>query len=239
MKTMRKVVVTALWVLSVAGVCFGASLPLPQYPVLFIHGINSDASTWADLRDLLINHGWTYGGSPRFMKATNPTNDYVTGASAGDFYTMNMSDYADPYRSQNLTFEQQGYELGMVVGRVKAVTGQPKVILVGHSMGGLAARAYLEGLGFWDPARRMSYGNDVANLVTVGTPNLGSPLAEILPYVDALWVSEWFLGISAGSIALAELDPTSSAFNILNNQPLPDGVHYASIVSWSRPALAY
>lgn len=50
---------------------------------------------------------------------------------------------------------------------VLSVTGAPQVILVGHSMGGLACRAYL---------RR--YGNaKVARLITLGSPHHGSHLA--------------------------------------------------------------
>ena len=54
------------------------------------------------------------------------------------------------------------------VARVEAATGQPPV-LVGHSMGGLAIRAWLGGPGA--PAR-------VHHVVTVGTPHRGTWLAR-------------------------------------------------------------
>ncbi len=50
-----------------------------------------------------------------------------------------------------------------------AETGAEKVVLVGHSMGGLAARAYLRRHG----------GNRVAKLITLGTPHHGTRLARI------------------------------------------------------------
>jgi hypothetical protein len=35
----------------------------PAYPVIFIHGINSNANdTWGDFRSDLFANGWTYGG---------------------------------------------------------------------------------------------------------------------------------------------------------------------------------
>lgn len=52
---------------------------------------------------------------------------------------------------------------------VLAATGAPRLILVGHSMGGLVARAYLHRFG----AER------VARLITLGTPHQGSRLAKI------------------------------------------------------------
>ncbi|WP_222424782.1 alpha/beta fold hydrolase [Candidatus Nitrosocosmicus arcticus] len=58
-------------------------------------------------------------------------------------------------------------ELSDQIANVKDQTGQNIVNIVGHSKGGLDARMYL--------------GNnteDVANLVMIGTPNAGSPLAE-------------------------------------------------------------
>jgi triacylglycerol lipase len=147
MRTIRKVTLGFLWVLCAAAtLCSGADLPRPQYPVIFIHGLAADAHLWDDLRDFLASHGWTNGGSPQFVKATYPTNDSVSGVARGTFYTMNMSDSGIPvFKSQTLSFSQQGYEVGKVISKVKSVTGQSKVILVGHSMGGLAARAYVEG----------------------------------------------------------------------------------------------
>lgn len=64
-----------------------------------------------------------------------------------------------------------GYAEGIArrVDEVLAATGAPQLVLVAHSMGGLACRAYL---------RR--YGNDrVAKLVTLGSPHQGTLLAPL------------------------------------------------------------
>lgn len=47
-----------------------------------------------------------------------------------------------------------------------------QVVLVGHSMGGLVCRAYLESVGASD-----SWRENIRALVTLGTPHLGAPLA--------------------------------------------------------------
>jgi uncharacterized alpha/beta hydrolase family protein len=58
-------------------------------------------------------------------------------------------------------------ELSKIIGQIKDETGQNKVNIVGHSKGGLDARVYLA-----------NDTKDVANLVMIGTPNAGSPLAQ-------------------------------------------------------------
>jgi uncharacterized alpha/beta hydrolase family protein len=58
-------------------------------------------------------------------------------------------------------------ELSNIIGQIKKETGQNKVNIVAHSKGGLDARVYLA-----------NNTKDVANLVMIGTPNAGSPLAE-------------------------------------------------------------
>jgi pimeloyl-ACP methyl ester carboxylesterase len=58
-------------------------------------------------------------------------------------------------------------ELSKIIGQIKEETGQTKVNIVGHSKGGLDARVYLA-----------NNTKDVANLIMIGTPNAGSPLAQ-------------------------------------------------------------
>jgi pimeloyl-ACP methyl ester carboxylesterase len=77
-----------------------------------------------------------------------------------------------------ITFEQSDDKCGSVIDHAKELnnrvrqiqnmTGSKQVNIVGHSKGGLDARVYL------------AYGtNAVANLIMIGTPNDGSPIAEI------------------------------------------------------------
>ena len=78
---------------------------------------------------------------------------------------------------------KQGYALGKMIGEVLAFTGASKVILVAHSMGGLAIREYLQRTidgtdstnhKWWvNPSDNIN-GHKVARVVTIGTPHLGS-----------------------------------------------------------------
>jgi triacylglycerol esterase/lipase EstA (alpha/beta hydrolase family) len=58
---------------------------------------------------------------------------------------------------------------GAAVDALREATGAGRVVVVAHSMGGLAARAYLRARG----------GEKVARLITVGTPHRGSEHARL------------------------------------------------------------
>jgi pimeloyl-ACP methyl ester carboxylesterase len=59
-------------------------------------------------------------------------------------------------------------DLSQIVQDVKSWTLNGQVNIVGHSIGGLDARVYLDKSGT----------HDVANLIMIGTPNGGDPLAN-------------------------------------------------------------
>jgi triacylglycerol esterase/lipase EstA (alpha/beta hydrolase family) len=82
----------------------------------------------------------------------------------GPVYTVN---YGPPLGD----IEGFARQLAAKIDAVCAATGAGRVALVGHSMGGLVARAYLR-----------QFGSDrVARLVTIGTPHHGSMLAWSFP----------------------------------------------------------
>jgi pimeloyl-ACP methyl ester carboxylesterase len=63
-------------------------------------------------------------------------------------------------------------DLGDHLERICQQTGHDRVHVVGHSLGGLIARYYVQRLGGYDR---------VESLVTLGTPHSGSVLAHVLP----------------------------------------------------------
>ncbi len=75
-----------------------------------------------------------------------------------------------------------------------AATGAPRVVLVGHSMGGLVARAWM---------RR--YGTDrVARVVTLGSPHHGTALARFGPGINAVQMrmdSPWLRALADAETA--------------------------------------
>ena len=155
------------------------------YPVIFIHGLNSSGAVWNDLRDQLVNdRQWVFGGNLAVISGSVYRSDSPLSISTtippGDFYTLDFSS------STGLTLEQQGWELAKIIAAVKAANNVIKVVLVGHSMGGLAARAYLQGFATEHSGMRLAYGLDVARLVTVGTPHSGSSWPAICQRIQPL-----------------------------------------------------
>jgi pimeloyl-ACP methyl ester carboxylesterase len=82
----------------------------------------------------------------------------------GPVYTVN---YGPPHAG----IERFARQLARRIDAVCAATGAPQVALIGHSMGGLVARAYLRRFG----------SERVARLITIGTPHHGSLLAWSFP----------------------------------------------------------
>lgn len=76
-----------------------------------------------------------------------------------------------------LTGDIDGYAAGIeeAAAGLCRQTGAPQLVIVGHSMGGLAARAWMRVHG----ARR------VARLITLGTPHHGTCLASLGPGINA------------------------------------------------------
>jgi pimeloyl-ACP methyl ester carboxylesterase len=77
------------------------------------------------------------------------------------------------------------------VGEVLRACGTSKVILVAHSLGGLAARAW---------CARLGGSSRLARLVTIGSPHHGSRLAQLVPGTCAAEMvpgSEWLLRLEA------------------------------------------
>jgi triacylglycerol esterase/lipase EstA (alpha/beta hydrolase family) len=93
-----------------------------------------------------------------------PLAKYLTAHGIGPIYTLS---YGPPLASIDLFADQLAEKIDAIV----AATGAPRVVIVGHSMGGLVARAYLRRYGI----------AKVCRLITLGTPHHGSLLASTFP----------------------------------------------------------
>lgn len=113
-------------------------------PVLLVHGIVDNRSIFAVLARALRRRGFGVVHAVNFSVLTAFTGDVRAAAR----------------------------ELGHHVERLCASTGADRVHIVGHSLGGLMARYYVQRLG--GDAR-------VDTLVTLGTPHRGSLVAHFLP----------------------------------------------------------
>lgn len=89
------------------------------------------------------------------------------------------------------SIDQYADRIHAALERLCQAAGSPQAIIVAHSMGGLASRAYLRRHG----ARR------VARVITLGTPHHGTALASFGPGVNAREMrlgSPWLAALAAG-----------------------------------------
>ena len=81
-------------------------------------------------------------------------------------------------------------EVEKAVAQLRAQTGQPRVALVGHSMGGLVIRAWMR-----------AYGDaQVAVAVTLGSPHQGTqitPHAKLANARQMVWANDWLQALQA------------------------------------------
>jgi pimeloyl-ACP methyl ester carboxylesterase len=112
--------------------------PTHALPVILIHGYKEDSTVWSAWESSLKHDDIPY------CTTFFPSDDKCGSAN----------DHAQ--------------DLNQIVQRVKILTHQNEVNIVGHSKGGLDTRVFLE-------QRQI---HDVPNLIMIGTPNGGSPLAD-------------------------------------------------------------
>jgi pimeloyl-ACP methyl ester carboxylesterase len=119
-------------------------------PVVLVHGWNSDAATWAPYP------GFLRAQSPRWLSMAARTLD------------------TDPFGTRSIFDNAQA--LATEVKGLRERLGADHVDVVAHSMGGLISRAYVH--------RHVGNGADgrpwVRHLVMLGTPNMGSPCANLI-----------------------------------------------------------
>lgn len=166
------------------------------YPIIFIHGLNSSSETWNTSTNYLDSqYSYTYGGRFDFClnadgnNTTTNKNFYPTAGADiaafesavinGDYYYVNFNVKVDgsfntDVLSNQSAIAKQGAAVKKAVERVLQLTGKDKVILVGHSMGGLASREYIQNATNWQSDNR----HHVAKLLTIGTPHGGSNASD-------------------------------------------------------------
>lgn len=115
----------------------------PPYPLILHHG-------FAGFRD--------FGGINYFYNVARDLR-----ARGEVVYETEVSPFLPP--------QQRGYELARFVDRVLKETNSEKVVIIGHSQGGLDARFMISSLG---------YGDRVALLATIATPHRGSRVADAI-----------------------------------------------------------
>jgi len=132
------------------------SIQVSPRPVVRVHGFSSTYTAWAN-----------YLGPDGYLATVG-----IHGFAVGDGQVegvLNTGNIADPYAKTN-TIAQNAAILGEYIANVKKATGAQVVDLMGHSMGGLISRYYID---------RVMQERDVVQLIMLGSPMLGSDCANL------------------------------------------------------------
>ena len=199
-----------------------------ELPVIFVHGFCSSADTWNDTLPQLSTRRYGTDAPRVYESAIGKAGARTAVAHGTTTFRIDFSDLSggfEPLAVANVPTVRKAGELKAVIDAVKLFTGAPSVILVAHSLGGLAARAYIQGIGHNRNGAIIPYGGDVAALVMISTPNQGSVLASLSGFPEA---SACTLADTAN---LRDLQPASALIADLNRQPWPAGTAVHAVVS--------
>lgn len=125
-------------------------------------------------------------------------------------------------------------QINQIAGELFTPPSQPKLVLVGHSMGGLVAREWTE-----NPKLRS---NQIAALITVGTPHRGSNWASLPPLLDLF--AEGSVDSSdlvdvllhkPSAPGMRELAPESQFLTEMAARPRQPNVQYTTIIGTGSP----
>ena len=177
--------------------------------LLLLHGMNSNTATWDDFVDQKIGHSTKeWAADIKVDDRRLPNNAPMLASHGVRCYRLQFGGFEDkdtprkgvedistntanagrylsprPNRCGDFeTFEQLGQEIddaiGLLLADPKYVNAQ--IFLMGHSRGGLAARAFLQGQTVTPTLANRAA---VVGLLTTGTPHRGSPIGKIYQWL--------------------------------------------------------
>ena len=221
---------------------------IPKNPYLFIPGLGFTGKFWTKSKafDVLKKDGWIFGGDIQIIRDQEMIKIKPGNYKPGTFYTITFS-------GTQLAIIQQGRELAIAIDFIQNLNHADKIVLIGHSMGGLAAREYLQS---------DYYGNDVTAYMSIGTPHLGSnfelkkPILRLVPkfiqnrfwYVDeksdavrdlrtnSIYLNGGWEKDSPGNYRSKDINENGTTtdyivgLNQLDKRPLPHDTFYVSVI---------
>jgi triacylglycerol esterase/lipase EstA (alpha/beta hydrolase family) len=170
--------------------------------------------SWAGIQVFLLRQPWAFA-PPRVLLASGPqaripvllVHGYVCNYRLWDALTPLLRAQGHTVLAINLepvftSIDDYAPLLEQAVQTLRQQTAQDQVALVGHSMGGLAIRAWMRRHGTAHAARA----------ITLGTPHEGTQINAMVPTPNALqmaWQSDWLQELAA-----TETDATRKLFRV-------------------------
>ena len=183
--------------------------PAQKRPIVLVHGLNRSGRMWAVSDD---GHGNLISGT-RSMVEFLRTNGYPN---------LYLNTFRD---TRNKSLSENAKLLKIWIRTAKKHFNARNVDIITHSMGGLIARAYIQEMDSNDgkKSQPVRYEGDVANLIMIAAPHLGSPLANSIPSF-----MNWYARRTL-------LEGGGPDLRYLNSRSLPCKINYHSIIISSSP----
>ena len=175
--------------------------PLESY-VYFVHGYHGSNDQFTDLINQLFIWGTFAGYDDYFFHSY--LDDY---SSVGNAHSASIEEFAVNFRDHLLNTHPAGTQID----------------IVSHSLGGIIARQMIMA----DRDTMEGYGVEIGRVITLGTPNQGTPIADVgigayfthlfdVFFNDVNWMSEVYLQVGTASPFMATLnaDPMSYSAGI-------------------------
>ncbi len=206
-------------------------LPRDLYPIPNLYAIQYDAILQKPtFYSITVNANGT-GTMKQINRSAIPSN--------ARFFSIIFYDPVGKSTSSSnvakISILNKAYEVAKVVKLITLITQQPQVIVMGHSMGGLDVRAYVENMASQGACYNYSqdapdysaatctpgtgdaaYAGNVGDIISVDTPHAGTPLADLI--FDRSGPPPSSLGcITGGSTNKTELQPAPTGPGLLES----------------------
>ena len=197
----------------------GGELKIP-YPIIYVHGLVGSSASWGEMSDWMgvalgnpveLEFSLNADGALNTSEAAEDIESFIpNGLASANQYVMNFNCNSSGSCATTGSLQQsnqsgiykQAEAIGIAIAEVLNATGVEKVILLGHSMGGVACREYLQNAAHWQ-----TNSHRVAKLVTSGSPHVGFDLGSKLLKIPGL-----FQGIDTDGEAIRDLKNQHTGF---------------------------
>lgn len=214
--------------------------PTTSVPVLFVNGFCSDEGAWKSMLANLAGldkQRWgrdvvalAFTGTQVIQRDRKPfTHSGLYTLAFRNNYVAEKDAY-DSTKVNDLDIRELANQLKNVVAEIAAGTKSRHVDIVSHSMGGLVARTYVEGLAALNAASpSVEYAGDIRRIITIDSPHAGSFLAD----VGDKWAEVGRVCYAEGSTQKNQLKPgpDNTFLTTLNSKSIPESVFVTAVAA--------
>lgn len=146
---------------------FSGESSIQKRPIVLVHGLNRSGGMW----------GVADGGHGNFSPGTRSMVGFLRKNGYPNLYLNTFQD------TRNKSLLDNAKSLKTWIRTAKKHFDARNIDIITHSLGGLISRAYIQEMDRIDGKKiqPVRYEGDVANLIMIAAPHLGSPIADSIP----------------------------------------------------------